>query len=78
MVFQVEDSGPGIPAGEEERVFEPFYRGTGSEGNGSGLGLAIVSGIAERLGGRATLTNRENSRGALFRYTQQQSHGRAS
>lgn len=78
VVFQVEDSGPGIPAGEEERVFEPFYRVMGSEGSGSGLGLAIVSGIAERLGGRATLTNRENARGALFRYTQEQSHGKAS
>lgn len=78
VVFQVEDSGPGIPAGEEERVFEPFYRVMGGEGSGSGLGLAIVSGIAERLGGRATLTNRENARGALFRYTQEQSHGRAS
>jgi signal transduction histidine kinase len=76
VVFQVEDSGPGIPPGEEERLFEPFYRVTGSDGNGSGLGLAIVRGIAERLGGRATLTTRENARGALFRYTQEQSRGR--
>lgn len=76
VVFQVEDSGPGIPSGEEERVFEPFYRATGNDGSGSGLGLAIVRGIAERLGGRATLTNRENSRGALFRYTQEHPQGR--
>lgn len=76
VVFQVEDSGPGIPSGEEERVFEPFYRATGNDdGSGSGLGLAIVRGIAERLGGKATLTNRENSRGALFRYTQEHPQG---
>lgn len=75
VVFQVEDSGPGIHPDEEERVFEPFYRATGSDGSGSGLGLAIVRGIAERLGGRATLTSRENSRGALFRYVQRHSPG---
>jgi two-component system OmpR family sensor kinase len=73
VLFQVEDSGPGIPPEEEERLFEPFYRATGSDGSGSGLGLAIVRSIAERLGGRATLTNRENARGALFRYVQRQS-----
>ncbi len=71
VVFQVEDSGPGIPSGEEERLFEPFYRVTGGEGSGSGLGLAIVRGIAEQLGGMATLVNREDGGGALFRYTQQ-------
>lgn len=68
MVFQVTDSGPGIPLGEEERIFEPFYRGMGSDETGSGLGLAIVRNIADRLGGTITLRNRENSNGALFRY----------
>ena len=50
-VFQVVDTGPGIPEGLEEKVFEPFYRVMGSDETGSGLGLAIVRGIAARLRG---------------------------
>ncbi len=46
--LQVEDSGPGIPEAERERVFEPFYRALGTEADGSGLGLAIVLEIAEK------------------------------
>ena len=69
VVFQVVDSGPGIPVGEEERLFEPFYRVLGSDETGSGLGLAIVHSIADRLGGTVTLRNRETGKGALFRFT---------
>jgi signal transduction histidine kinase len=47
----VHDDGPGIPAAERERVFEPFHR-AGISG-GAGLGLAIVRRIAEKHGGRA-------------------------
>jgi signal transduction histidine kinase len=39
----VEDDGPGIPADERERLFEPFARATGTTAPGSGLGLAIVA-----------------------------------
>ncbi len=46
--LEVEDSGPGIPASERERVFEPFYRALGNEVDGSGLGLAIVMEIADK------------------------------
>ncbi|MDB5817183.1 MAG: histidine kinase [Rhizobacter sp.] len=46
VVLQVEDSGPGIPTVERERVFMPFYRGLGTLVDGSGLGLAIVQEIA--------------------------------
>ena len=67
-VFMVEDSGPGIPPDEVERIFEPFYRVMGSGETGSGLGLAIVCSIAERLGGKVSLTNRSDGHGALFRY----------
>ncbi len=63
VVFLVEDTGTGIPAGEEERLFEPFYRVPGNEGGGSGLGLAIIRSVADRLGGTATLQNRENAPG---------------
>lgn len=69
VAFQVSDTGPGIPIGDEERLFEPFYRVMGSDEIGSGLGLAIVRSIAERLGGRVTLRNRENGKGALFSFT---------
>jgi two-component system, OmpR family, sensor histidine kinase RstB len=41
------DAGPGVPAAERERIFEPFYRGA----RGSGLGLSIVRQIARRHGG---------------------------
>jgi len=39
----VDDDGPGIPAGERERIFEPFTRVEGTATPGSGLGLALVS-----------------------------------
>ena len=42
----VEDSGPGIPADERQRVRQRFYRIPNSPGHGSGLGLAIVDEIA--------------------------------
>ena len=55
VVLTVDDSGPGIPAPERERVFDRFYRRTrdeqaGVEQTGSGLGLAIVRSIAHRHG----------------------------
>ena len=45
--LRIEDSGPGIPPDERERVFERFYRPRTSQSQGSGLGLAIVRRIAE-------------------------------
>ena len=51
LVLEVEDSGPGIAAGEREAVFRPFYRVLGVPGGpveGSGLGLAIVKEIADK------------------------------
>ncbi len=44
----VEDSGPGLPEAERERVFDRFYRSAGARATGSGLGLAIVKAIADR------------------------------
>lgn len=51
LAVQVEDTGPGIPAAERERVLQPFYRINDSLSNrvdGSGLGLAIVQAIARQ------------------------------
>src|SRR3954463_7430083 len=56
----VSDSGPGLEPGEEERVFDRFFRGSsrGDRPRGSGLGLTIVRVLARRWGGDATIANR--------------------
>lgn len=59
----VDDSGPGIPPEERERVLGRFYRHAGNEVSGSGLGLAIVQRIAERHD--ATLELAESPLGGL-------------
>jgi two-component system, OmpR family, sensor histidine kinase KdpD len=53
LVVRVVDRGPGIPERELERIFEAFYRGSGSDSHsGAGLGLAIVRGFVEANGGQ--------------------------
>ena len=54
-VLEVDDSGPGIPAGERPRVFDRFYRRADSPPGGTGLGLAIVKSVAERSGAAVEL-----------------------
>ena len=53
----VEDSGPGIPPSERQRVLDRFYRVPGAVGHGSGLGLAIVQAVARRHGARVVIDN---------------------
>lgn len=55
-ILQVKDSGPGITAEEQSRVFDPFYRCLGTDEAGSGLGLSIVKAIADRTGTRVRLS----------------------
>jgi two-component system sensor histidine kinase RstB len=69
MIFiDVHDDGPGIPAAEQPRIFEPFRRGDAhrSQYRGYGLGLAIVKSIAERHGGHVDVATSELG-GARFR-----------
>jgi two-component system OmpR family sensor kinase len=56
-VLQIEDSGPGIPPGDIDRIFEPFYRGSRPTEDGTGLGLSIVKRILGQLGGSIVLEN---------------------
>ena len=52
-IIRVSDRGPGVPAAQRERIFEPFYRlpGASEREGGVGLGLALVKSISERHGG---------------------------
>jgi two-component system sensor histidine kinase KdpD len=65
ILMRVVDQGPGIPLADQERIFAPFYRAPGSQGQGSGLGLAIVRGLVEANGGRVRLESRPGQ-GASF------------
>ena len=50
--LRVIDRGPGIPAAERDRVFQPFQRlGDHPTGAGVGLGLAVAHGFIEAIGG---------------------------
>ena len=61
----VTDSGPGIPAEDAERVFEPFYT-TKQPGKGTGLGLAIVARAVDNAAGTIWVS-RSREGGAAFR-----------
>jgi two-component system sensor histidine kinase TctE len=65
--LSVEDSGPGIPQSEHERIFERFYRTHPEEGDGSGLGLAIVREVANTHRARIEVTTSDELGGALIR-----------
>jgi len=61
LEMRILDEGPGIPATEIGKVFDPFYRVESSrnrETGGTGLGLSIAKGIAEDHGGRLEVQNR--------------------
>ncbi len=64
--LEVADRGPGVPPGDEERVFERFHRGGRATGQGAGLGLAIARAIAEVHGGTLRVSGRPGG-GASFR-----------
>jgi signal transduction histidine kinase len=66
-VVRVADRGPGVPPGQRERIFEPFYRlpGASEREGGVGLGLALVRSIAERHHGTVHCEGRDGG-GACF------------
>jgi two-component system sensor histidine kinase KdpD len=67
VVLEVADRGPGLPVGQEEKVFEKFYRADdGSRAAGTGLGLTVCRAIVRAHGGTITAENRAGG-GALFR-----------
>jgi len=63
LLFEVTDSGPGLPPGLGDRIFDPFVT---TRTNGSGLGLAVVRRVAELHGGRVTAADVPEG-GATFR-----------
>jgi two-component system, OmpR family, sensor kinase len=66
VILAVEDDGPGIPADQQEKIFERFYRGTGDRSGSSGLGLSIVRAVAESHKGTVQLEEPLDGRGARF------------
>ena len=70
VVLEVEDSGPGIPPEDRDRVFSPFYRAASTmqaNPGGSGLGLAIVRDIAALHHAVLELDQGAGGRGLLVR-----------
>jgi two-component system sensor histidine kinase KdpD len=67
VVVEVSDDGPGLPPGDERRVFEKFFRRSSGRG-GFGLGLAICRSVVEAHGGTIRAENRRPA-GVTFRFT---------
>ena len=53
----IRDHGPGLPVGDETRIFEKFYRSAGSPPGGTGLGLAIAKGFVRGMKGDISARN---------------------
>ncbi|MBS4020561.1 MAG: response regulator [Dechloromonas sp.] len=65
-VFEIRDSGPGIPAEDMERIFEPFVRGSTVQAGGSGVGLTIARMLTDLMGGEMQVSSTPGE-GTLFR-----------
>lgn len=68
VIFEVRDSGPGIPDDSKGNVFDRFWKVNRLDRDGAGLGLAIVQGIVEAHGGRVWVEDAPEG-GARFRFT---------
>jgi CheY-like chemotaxis protein len=68
LVFSVADTGPGVPAGRRERIFEEFEQGDPNrQVEGTGLGLAITKRLIELMGGRIELRDNPGG-GSVFSF----------
>ena len=65
MRISIADRGPGLKSGEEQRVFDKFYRSPGTPAGGIGLGLSIAKRLVETHSGQITAGNRAGG-GSLF------------
>jgi two-component system sensor histidine kinase KdpD len=68
VLFEIADRGPGLSPGDEQRIFEKFYRADPAREGGVGLGLTICRGIIDAHGGRIWGESRPGE-GAVFRFT---------
>ena len=68
VTFSVTDTGKGIPEGDEERIFDRFYK-VNSFVPGAGLGLSLVREIAKRMDATVNLDRTYTSQGSMFTVT---------
>jgi len=65
VLVEVSDTGPGVPAGQEEHIFQPYFRGRATPATGLGLGLATVKRLVNVHGGSIGVRSRPGH-GATF------------
>lgn len=68
MRFLVSDTGPGIPEGDRDHVFDRYWKSAKGNRHGAGLGLAIARGIVEAHGGRMWMES-SGPQGTTFAFT---------
>lgn len=69
LLFEIQDSGPGVPLADRERIFEPFAtvgKPTKPKESASGLGLTIVKSEVELMGGNIGVSDTPTGKGSLF------------
>jgi signal transduction histidine kinase len=68
ILFEVSDTGPGIPPEQLSHLFEQFWQARKNDKRGVGLGLTIAKGIVEAHGGRIWVTSTPGE-GSTFAFT---------